>query len=342
MKSPNIGLEIEDPQEAVDQEYGEGDKRNEKISSSYHTNSNVPETKNSIRFKSILVMVFCVAMFIYSTSSQIFSFERNGLDHTVVKNFHENTYGSLKRNNESMATNLYEKENILEEENPLASQSGQKSTAPKYSSFHEQNKNNIQGHYLHDENTSPFSNELYEEYPLGTAEAEQEQYLEKMKQVREKYGAWDFRDDFEGIRPIVNTFDDYPNRDVPSSTFPPNSWQTDKVYVEKFIDESLKLVRRVRTGIYEEYGYGSKPYTEEELKDIVGINFFDPPNYPLKHGRTGHYKIGKEIYENGIAWMTKSGFDALARKLLHAMITNDEFYVVLAGHSAAAGTWVIL
>ena len=39
----------------------------------------------------------------------------------------------------------------------------------------------------------------------------------------------------------------------------------------------------------------------------------------------------------GAAWMTERAFNVLTKKLLHAMVTNEEFYVVLGGHSAAAG-----
>lgn len=36
-------------------------------------------------------------------------------------------------------------------------------------------------------------------------------------------------------------------------------------------------------------------------------------------------------------WTTESSFDGLVRRLLHAIMTNDEFTVVVGGHSAAAG-----
>ena len=39
----------------------------------------------------------------------------------------------------------------------------------------------------------------------------------------------------------------------------------------------------------------------------------------------------------GVATMNKKGMDNYARKLLHSMMTNDEFYYILGGHSAAAG-----
>ena len=39
----------------------------------------------------------------------------------------------------------------------------------------------------------------------------------------------------------------------------------------------------------------------------------------------------------GWALINRNGFDMYAKKLLHSMMTNDEFYYVMGGHSAAAG-----
>mmetsp|Transcript_12810 Transcript_12810/g.15007 ORF Transcript_12810/g.15007 Transcript_12810/m.15007 type:complete len:163 (+) Transcript_12810:2-490(+) len=39
----------------------------------------------------------------------------------------------------------------------------------------------------------------------------------------------------------------------------------------------------------------------------------------------------------GGGWTTKASFHALSKRLLHAMMTNDSFTVVMGGHSAAAG-----
>ena len=41
--------------------------------------------------------------------------------------------------------------------------------------------------------------------------------------------------------------------------------------------------------------------------------------------------------KTGMAIINKKGLDMYGQKLLHAMITNDEFYYALGGHSAAAG-----
>eukprot|EP00957_Ditylum_brightwellii_P182403 13895085-Ditylum_brightwellii.AAC.1 len=43
-----------------------------------------------------------------------------------------------------------------------------------------------------------------------------------------------------------------------------------------------------------------------------------------------------DLLEGG-GWTTKKSFEGLVRRLLHAMMTNDTFTVVLGGHSAAAG-----
>jgi hypothetical protein len=40
---------------------------------------------------------------------------------------------------------------------------------------------------------------------------------------------------------------------------------------------------------------------------------------------------------NQAGWTTKRSLDGFARRLLHAMMTNDSFTIVVGGHSAAAG-----
>ena len=35
--------------------------------------------------------------------------------------------------------------------------------------------------------------------------------------------------------------------------------------------------------------------------------------------------------------MNENGYEMYAKKLLHSMMTNDEFYYIMGGHSAAAG-----
>ena len=161
---------------------------------------------------------------------------------------------------------------------------------------------------------------------------EQKEYLEKMNQIRQEWGAWDFNDEHPEIRPIAN-FEKTPYKDLPNSEFPSNAWQMDQKYVQDFIKEAKKLVHRVREGIYAEYGYATKDLTEEEIQErdeLFKVHIQDELKPPegMRDNMTG----GK-----GVAWLNKKGLEIYARKLLHAMITNDEFYYVMGGHSSATG-----
>jgi len=185
---------------------------------------------------------------------------------------------------------------------------------------------NLYGHYVHDEHQSPFSSKLYNR-TKEELEEEQAEYLEKMKKVRAEWGAWDFKDERNVVRPIAN-FDKIPYKDLANRKFPKNSWQTDEKYVRDFIKEANSLVDRMTEGIYAEYGHPTKKadgtlLTAEEIEARNAL--FQVKIGPLERG------------ENAVSFINQIGMDALTRKLLHAMITNDEFYFVLGGHSAAAG-----
>ena len=189
------------------------------------------------------------------------------------------------------------------------------------------NIENLYGHYVHDEHHSPFSSYLYQR-PKEELEAEQKEYEVKMKKVREEWGAWDFKDESEQVRPVAN-FETIPYKDMNNGDFPKNSWQTDQNYVTDFIAEAEKLVDRMIEGIYAEYGHPTKKADGTTLSDEE----VEARNDLFKI----HVSDEIDTHRGGFASINKKGMDALARKLLHGMITNDEFYFVLGGHSAAAG-----
>ena len=91
-------------------------------------------------------------------------------------------------------------------------------------------------------------------------EAVQEDYVMRMEDIRQTWGAWDFNDEHPEIRPIAN-LDQVPYRDMKNGDFPERAWQMDEKYVRDFIGEARKLVDRVREGIYSEYG---RPKTDDE------------------------------------------------------------------------------
>lgn len=180
------------------------------------------------------------------------------------------------------------------------------------------------GHYVHDEHRSPYASHLYNK-TKEFLEEQQTKFVEKMKKVRQEWGVWDFQD--EQQRPVVD-FSKAAYRDLPVSEFPPNAWQSDKNYLDKFLNQATALVDRMQEGIYAEYGWpkmkkDGTERTPEEIKEReeafqIHIEPTDPP-------------------KTGVGTLSQGAFDGLVRKLLHAMVTNDEFYTVLGGHSAAAG-----
>ncbi len=188
-----------------------------------------------------------------------------------------------------------------------------------------QNIENLAGHYLHDEHNSPFSSYLYNR-SKEELKKEQEEYEAKMKKVRQEWGAWDFKDDRGIVRPIAN-FDSTPYKDMDNDKFPENAWQTDEKYVRDFIGEANKLVDRMIEAIYAEYGHPSKKADGTTLTD----------NEIIQRNELFKVHISDQPMTTGMSYINQAGMDALSRKLLHGMMTNDEFYFVLGGHSAAAG-----
>ena len=144
----------------------------------------------------------------------------------------------------------------LSETNVIIPQSANTFATPSVS---RENIENLHGHYVHDEHRSPFASFMYN-LTKEELEAEQADYVKRMEKVRNEWGAWDFKDEHSGIRPIAN-LDAVPYRDMKNSDFPKKSWQTDEKYVRAFIAEGRKLVDRVKEGIYAEYGW---PFSEDE------------------------------------------------------------------------------
>ena len=177
---------------------------------------------------------------------------------------------------------------------------------------------------------SPFSSFLYDR-PKEELQQEQEEYVIKMKHVREEWGAWSFEDESDKVenRPVAN-FDEIPYKDMMNDMFPNGSWQTDEVYVTKFIAEANQLIDRMIEGIYAEYGHPTK----RADGTVLTPDEIEARNQLFRV----HISDGQEMKnKSGVSYINEAGMNMLSRKLLHGMITNDEFYAVIAGHSSAAG-----
>lgn len=178
-------------------------------------------------------------------------------------------------------------------------------------------------------------------------ELEQEEWKVKLQEIREKYGYWDFKDDDKYTnndathrRPVVDwiTIGNTKTKEynpllgeINKEDFPIGSWQTDDEYITKFISEGRKLIQRVRSAIYEEYGWEEDNDENNGENGVGGIQLVVEEE---KNGEQSTITIGGK---NILAWMYQNSFKALAKKLLNAMITNDHFFVTLGGHSSAAG-----
>ena len=249
------------------------------------------------------------------------------------KQFHQSGFGSL---------NFHQGDDGWQKFRRFLSQSDvtiPKSAVPKaIDSLSEKNIINLHGHYAHDEHRSPFSCPLYDR-PEEELKAEQEEYIKKMHDVRVKWGEWSFKDHSNVVRPVQD-FSNVEYKDLEKDAWGENVWQKDEQYTKDLIKEGRSLVGRMTEAIYEELGHPATKadgtaLSEEEMKereDILGPRIFND-------GSDDGFDFMnlKKVKEVSTSMIDKNAFDALARKLLHAMITNDEFYFVLGGHSAAAG-----
>jgi hypothetical protein len=155
--------------------------------------------------------------------------------------------------------------------------------------------------------------------------------------LRQEWGQWGFWDGDEDQRPADDYCARFPQRDIPADAFPDTAWQVDAVFVNHLINDAEQLISRAMEAIFAEYGHG-KPLPPEQLTErmqmfrwerldlSVGLDQVATPSKYTKRGDRG----------NG-GWTTVRSQEGLVRRLLHAIMTNDSFTVVLGGHSAAAG-----
>ncbi|KAL3928302.1 MAG: hypothetical protein SGBAC_012707, partial [Bacillariaceae sp.] len=146
-----------------------------------------------------------------------------------------------------------------------------------------------------------------------------------------QWGSWTLVDDKE--RPLDDYYTKYTNRDIPRSEFPENAWQVDAEYLSKYLSEGLALVERAQDAILAEYGKTEGSF-EERAKMFKVTQFSDSklpksglgPKEGTDHG---------SLREGG--WTTTKSWAGLKRRILHAIMTEDNFVFAMGGHSSAAG-----
>jgi hypothetical protein len=146
--------------------------------------------------------------------------------------------------------------------------------------------------------------------------------------LAEKYGTWTLVDPKADQRPRFDFYSRYPNRDIPRDQFPVKAWQIDRKYLAKFLPEAKALIERSMEAMLAEYGHSAEEEpgkTFEERAAMFNVSIIDI------------YDIAKTKNFKNAGWMTQRASDGLVRRLLHAVMTEDTFTVVMGGHSAAAG-----
>ena len=304
--------------------------------------SNADETAFSFRGKALkfflgaacLVSVFYLASASQNSSSVntsnegISSYEDH-VDWNTFEplKFHQSGFGAL--NIHHHVDGLSKVRRKLETSNAVIPKSAVEHAIP---SLGEPNIINLHGHYVHDEHRSPYSSLSYDR-PKEELRQEQAEYVAKMQKIREEWGMWSFKDHSSSVRP-VQKFEKFEYKDVGPRQWTKGAWQTDREYTEAFIKEGKQLVERMTEAIYAEVGLPTKKSDGSKLsKEEIDIRDAKFKVHIIDDDKDG----AKETFDDGVAYLSNSAFDALVRKLLHGMMTNDEFYFVLGGHSAAAG-----
>jgi hypothetical protein len=127
----------------------------------------------------------------------------------------------------------------------------------------------------------------------------------------------------------------YPNRDIKWDHFPEGAWQTDTEYLTKFLPQAKAHVERAMEAMLGEYGRSKFDLPDEDLDARIEGGSFKTEFLNLTSDRCtkGRSYVGDTLG----GWVTQKYFDGLVRRLMHAIITQDTFTLVMGGHSAAAG-----
>lgn len=205
--------------------------------------------------------------------------------------------------------------------------------------------------HTNSKSTFVYKNSKYD--PFASVNSNQRHYI-----LKSIYGFWGFYDGSAEDRPKepYMTVDNAGNPflDLTESKFPEESWQADAVYANHFQDAAAKLVVRAKEAIFATYhGYGITNVQETgedddavtwELENIDKrlqdrINMF-VTNQEVDLGTITSAEALDEFAptwrEKG-GWTTTRSWDGLKRRLLHALMTNSPFTVVVTGSWQSMG-----
>ena len=152
--------------------------------------------------------------------------------------------------------------------------------------------------------------------------------------LEEEWGAWHFWAGTEDMRPAVGDYcAAYAYRDVPAEDFDDDAWQADAVFVNHILDSGGELVQRAQDAIFAEYGYARNLPLQQKFERNKMFRW-----EKVETTKTDNSEPDPAALNQG-GWTTRKSVAGLARRLLHAVMTNDEFVVVVVGgpHATAPG-----
>ena len=183
-----------------------------------------------------------------------------------------------------------------------------------------------------------------------------EQRLSVLKKI---YGTYTFYDGSAEDRPkepymtVANAGNLY--LDLPAEKFPLESWQADAVYTNHFLDASEKLVKRAMQAIFATYhGHGLSDVRvvhDDSGEDKLDYVIEDADDRTSRRSKmfyleevdlhtvtsTEELKAAAPSWDKKGGWTTERSFDGLKRRLIHAMMTNSNFTVVITGSWQSMG-----
>jgi hypothetical protein len=293
-----------------------------------------------------IVFVAClgwlVLLFLGKMGEIVGNIEQHNMEEQDPRGPHQSSFGGEKNVAHPAGAKAHHKHEIDEDELALWI-AAEDNVGVSVKSVSDENIINHNGHYWHDPYNSPFSSLLYNRTHAELA-AEQKEFDAKMNETKNTWGAWTFIDNYyddhkQHARPKPD-YRNVNNRDLPLVEFPKDCWQLDEEYVGKFVDQARAMIHRVKEGIYAHYEHptvmknGTK-LTGEALKDRNALFQVIIEDYVVVDGKAAKNNSSEPL--PGIAYLTQNAWDGLVRKLLHSLITNDMFFVVMGGDGVAAG-----
>ena len=303
------------------------------------------QTRTAFAIRNILVLAllgWLVFLFVDKMNNAVEDLEQTGFKDTDPRGIHQNSFGGDHNTGQPGGAKAREKHDNNDYWDLIIGASS--NTGQHVPSMSMENALNDQGHYWHDPFQSPFASHLYD-LDDSVLDEKQTEFEQKMQNVKETFGAWDLIDpyyaDNGNYRPRLDATL-FPNGDAPLAEFPNDVWQLDEEYVGNFISQARELIDRLKEGIYAEYGMPSTtPDGKHKLSTDVlkkRDEYFQVilKDFGVNNDRQAIDLKTKEPLK-GVAYLNMNAWDGLVSKLLHTLMMNDDFYVVMTGDGAAAG-----